>query len=89
MWVGTLQAGAAVYNGSSWVNYTSQNSALPDDQVRTITFDTAGNAWLGTTGGVVNISSEGWEVYGMFNSPLVSNNINHIFVDGKTIWVAR
>lgn len=87
MWVGTLQAGAAVYNGSTWVNYTSQNSALPDDQVRTITFDTTGNAWLGTTGGVVNISSEGWEVYGMFNSPLVSNNINHIFVDGGTVWV--
>lgn len=87
MWVGTLQAGVAVFNGSSWMNYTSQNSALPDDQVRTITFDTAGNAWLGTTGGVVNISSEGWEVYGMFNSPLVSNNINHVFVDGGTVWV--
>ncbi|MFN8288288.1 MAG: two-component regulator propeller domain-containing protein [Chitinophagales bacterium] len=87
LWVGTLQAGVAVFDGSNWINYTSQNSALPDDQVRTIAFDTAGDAWLGTTGGVVHISSEGWEVYGMFNSPLASNNINHIFVQDATIWV--
>src|SRR5215207_9474774 len=44
-WVGT-DLGLAVYNDTNWTLYTTANTSggLPDNAIRFITFDTAGDA---------------------------------------------
>ncbi len=62
-WVGTFLNGFWVQTDTSWINYTTTNSTLPDDFVRTISFCPNGNAWVGTVGGAVEISNGIWKVY--------------------------
>jgi len=62
-WVGTFLNGFWRQTDTSWVHFTTTNSTLPDDFVRTISFCPNGNAWVGTVGGAVEISNGIWKVY--------------------------
>jgi len=46
-----------------WLVLTSDNSGLPDDRVRAIAHDNAGNLWFGTLGGLARYDGSGWQTY--------------------------
>jgi ligand-binding sensor domain-containing protein len=67
-WVGTFLSGFWVQTDTSWIHYTTANSNLPDDFVRTISFCPSGDAWLGTVGGALQITNGNWNVYRAANT---------------------
>lgn len=54
IWAGT-PAGISVYDGTSWV---VKNENLPDRDIRAITFDAAGKAYIGTAKGIHQIAGD-------------------------------
>jgi hypothetical protein len=46
-----------------WLVLTSDNSGLPEDRVRAIARDSAGNLWFGTLGGLARYDGAGWQTY--------------------------
>jgi hypothetical protein len=46
-----------------WTTYTTDNSGLPDDDVRVIAFDEQGRAWIGTRDGVSTFAGKYWATY--------------------------
>jgi ligand-binding sensor domain-containing protein len=71
-----------------WNNYTTQNSQLPNDFIRSILVDDNNIKWIGTGNGLVKYNDEDWIVYDTSNSDLPSNLINCLSLDnyGK-LWV--
>jgi hypothetical protein len=58
-----------------------------DEQVQTIAVDGADRKWVGTKNGVWLISADGEKILYRFtenNSPLLSNHVNRIAINGKT-----
>jgi hypothetical protein len=52
VWLGS-EGGAAMLEGSNWIDYTKTNSIMPHNTVSAISVDNAGHVWFGTYGGVV------------------------------------
>lgn len=85
-----------VYDGESWITYTSQENDFPIDvqnspiTIQTIAIDTNNIAWLGTLGGgLVSYDGNSWTTYDTSNSGLTSNYINDIIIDrSNTKWIA-
>lgn len=47
-------SGLALFNAIDWENFTTENSALPDNNLNSITMDADGIAWIGTeTAGLI------------------------------------
>jgi len=89
-WVGT-DYGLGIYNDTTWTVYTVANTSggLTDNGIRTITFDVAGNAWLGTfNGGMVKFDGTNWTSYTTSNSGVPDNFVKAIAFDTPdTMWV--
>ncbi len=87
IWIGTQQSGLIKYDGNSWINYTTDNSEIPDNNVRSI--DCYGNEiWIGTWNGVAKFDLMGWTVYDSLNSNLPDNRIRKVKISNSgTIWV--
>lgn len=94
MWVAT-ESGVAMYQDSQWTIFNTDNSILPSNSISCIKEDKSGNIWIGTNkvkerGGLVKIDPAGnWSVYTTANSPLKSNTIWDIQIDGNAIWLAN
>jgi len=86
-WIGTSNGGFAQFDNINWTVTNMSNSLLPDDFVRSFAFDTAGVKWVGAGagGGLSEIStSNKWNIYQMFTSPIGSNTIAAIYIDSIT-----
>ncbi|MDQ3073236.1 MAG: hypothetical protein M3Q97_08255, partial [Bacteroidota bacterium] len=64
IWVGTYDAGVALYNGTSWTVLDKENSDLPRNEVLDIKSDGNGDIWIGTYGGIVHVEGSKWTVIG-------------------------
>lgn len=72
-----------VFKGSDGIN----QELFAGSSISTIEIDGSNNKWVGTTAGSYYVSSDGQETIHHFtkdNSPLPSNNITDIKVDGET-----
>lgn len=72
-----------------WTLYTSNNSPLPANGIKDISFDNEGNAWISVWNhGVVRLSPEDeWDHFLMGNVDLSSDRIIKVFVDSSgDIW---
>jgi ligand-binding sensor domain-containing protein len=58
-WIGTLGAGLARYNDTSWIVFNPNNSPLPDVTVGCIVYDHLSNLWIGTTLGLAVYNPNG------------------------------
>jgi sugar lactone lactonase YvrE len=64
-----------------WLNYTTANSDLADNQVNDIVVDGEGRVWCATeSGGVCCFDGVGWTTYNTENSGLPSNSVLAAFV---------
>lgn len=71
---------------SSLKSYTTTNSGLPSNSITSIASDSAGNIWVGTSGGgVARFDGTTWSVYTTANSGLPSNSITAVAIDRDDI----
>ncbi|MCW3103579.1 MAG: two component regulator propeller domain protein [Bacteroidetes bacterium] len=82
--------GVYVYNGSTWVHYTSATSALPNDTIDDITREpNTNNMWISTSGGFARFSNGSWTIFTTANSPIPSNDAEYVyFADDGSTWFA-
>ena len=86
-WI-TTNEGVGVYNDRRWVNYTIQNSGLPDNIVPAIAIDRENVKWFGTLNGLCSFDGENWHTWNTSNSPLPANQINDIAIDDDgLLWI--
>ena len=62
--------------------YSTSNSALPDNSIKSISFDKIGNTWIGTqNGGLAVYDGITWIVYNVSNSNIPDNYVRSIAFD--------
>ncbi|MBK6642916.1 MAG: hypothetical protein IPG39_17660 [Bacteroidetes bacterium] len=88
MWVATGD-GLCKYDGTTWYTFTTANTPLPSDQIRSITFDNANNVWITfqetnfNIGGIAKFDGVTWEVYTPANSDLPNYTCYNILIDSQ------
>jgi hypothetical protein len=97
VWLGTFDAGAAVYNGEDW-RWFNEGNGLSSDAISSITSDSTGGVWLGTRGkglpyhavaGVTRVTRSGVTVFTLMNSSLPAGDVNALCCDdANRIWAA-
>jgi ligand-binding sensor domain-containing protein len=99
LWIGILHwknRDTIVGNGlaylsvnGEWTIYTTDNSELPDNNVRVLESDGSGGLWIGTWGGLAYRSVSGeWTVYTTDNSGLPDNFISSLESDDSGgLWI--
>ena len=96
VWVGTEKGITVFYDAFSLSQGTRVDGACPaferrcllrEEQINAISIDGGNRKWIGTNNGVFLISAAGDEVIQQFtpeNSPLISNIIYDVAIDGST-----
>jgi ligand-binding sensor domain-containing protein len=88
IWIGTYDAGIAMFDGSKWTKYNTGNSKLPSNAVQAIYIDAADNKWIGTGEGLVKINKDGWQVFNGQNSGITESNIWCLDMDMQgNLWI--
>ncbi len=88
VWVGTSRLGVWRFNNGTWTHYNSQNSGLPDDEVRDILLDGQGRVWVATRSGVALYDGSNWTVFTSQNAGLPSNYCRDLDLDNQgRLWV--
>jgi hypothetical protein len=72
-----------------WSRINTGNSALPNETVKCIVFDSGGAMWVGTyMGGLAVLQDSAWTIYNTSNSELPHNYINSIAIDKNNVkWI--
>jgi len=76
-------------SGPMWKIFNTSNSDLPENKLKSITSDLAGNIWLGTAGegGVRFDKSMKWEVFNETSSGISNNHVDSIAIDlSGNVW---
>lgn len=79
---------ALLYSGIFLIStYTTSNSNLPDNYVRSITEDLQGDMWFSTNGGLVKLDSTTFTIFSSSNLGLPTTNINVLDIDNRgNLW---
>jgi ligand-binding sensor domain-containing protein/signal transduction histidine kinase len=87
LWAGT-QNGLAAYDGQFWKVYTTRDG-LPENAIRAIAQDAAGNLWIGTESqGLCCFKDGKFTSFPVGEKGPPGNNISALFVDrDDTLWV--
>lgn len=85
VWVGTCQEGAAAIGPDGQSRRVGLASGLPDRRVTAVAA-TADGAWVGTLGGVAQVTADGVRAYGTADG-LPDPRSSALFVDGDTVWL--
>jgi ligand-binding sensor domain-containing protein len=82
LWIGTRNAGLSNFTGTTWTNYSTQNSALCNDTVLSL-LPMATGLWVGTQNGLSFFNGASFTNYTTSNSGIVGNKINCLETDGS------
>lgn len=87
LWLATLNHGAAMYDGNSWVYYNVKGRDLASDHTNAVTTDSRGRVWLSTTYGLSVFDNDKWQTYTMDNSDIADNIVQFAAVvkDGPSV----
>lgn len=91
-WFGTLGGGVCKFNGSTWTVYNTSNSGLIHNNIRSLSFDGAGNivfgAAYGSTGVSVFDGNGSWTNHTPTDSPLLSGYLMNSATDNNgDVWL--
>jgi ligand-binding sensor domain-containing protein len=94
IWVGTLDSGVNVFNGTSWINYEGGNYGVPyhwgRQRIYDIANDRLGNTWLATSKGLLKHSASGFTYFDSINSAIPNEGIIALDVDtSNNVWCAH
>jgi len=86
-WLGTISAGAYLFDGNTWTQYDRGSENLLSNYVASISADSGGRVWLGTTYGLSVFDGANWQTFLMSNSGLGDNDVEFILVtnDGPVL----
>jgi hypothetical protein len=86
-WLGTLSDGAYVQDGSTWTHYDRASEQLLSNDVGSLSADSGGRVWLGTSYGLTVFDGANWQTFLMSNSDLSDNDIAFTVVtnDGPSL----
>jgi hypothetical protein len=86
-WVGTLIDGAYVFDGSTWAHHDRASEQLRSNDVASISADSGGRVWFGTSYGLSVFDGANWQTFLMGNSSLHDNDIQFVVVtkDGPAL----
>jgi streptogramin lyase len=84
LWIG-LENGLFVYDGSSFINYSSQVNSR---YITSIISDNSGAVWIGAFGGLFRYNGSTWKTFTTENSGLPTDLIYSLAVDKQNnVWV--
>ncbi|MBM3430517.1 MAG: hypothetical protein FJX99_05985, partial [Bacteroidetes bacterium] len=88
-WFGT-DNGLCSFDGQNWQNFTTENSPLLDDDIRSLKVENDSTLWIGTIqGGLYKKTNYTWINYNESNSGLHDNLVRGIEIDSSgIIWLA-
>lgn len=97
VWIGTYAAGLARYtNSGEWIHYTTDNSELLSNFIKTIHVNEGYKIYVGSStwafqdGGMNIIEQGNWSSYSTNNSGIESKDINCITTDDSNfVWIAH
>ncbi len=71
-----------------WAVYTTENSGLLDNLVRSISIDLQGSLWFGTDSGIVKFDATNWTVYDKYNAKMIFGDVLSTLsdCDNNIIW---
>ena len=82
---GSFFLSAQTYN---WQNYSTSNSPLPNNTIRTLLKGTGNDLWIGTDWGLCHFENNQWSIYNQENSPLSDNNVRTLCLDQSNhLWI--
>lgn len=89
LWM-TSFAGLSSFNGTTFTNYTPENSGLQTNSVTKVVVDNLNRKWISTyQNGIIMFNGTTFTNYTETNSQLPSNVINDIAVDASNnVWIA-
>lgn len=78
-------------SAQEWVSYTTDNSGIPDNTVRTLVFDSQQTLWVGNGSGLGRLSGDTWTLY-TTDDNVAGTSIRDLAFEitdhGPEIWVA-
>ena len=80
--------GVYKFDGTTWINYKSNNSPLPNDTVVSIVCQPKTNTiWFCTNKGFARFRNGDWTIFNTSNTPLPDNHAEFVyFAQDSTIW---
>ena len=87
VWFGTLSDGVSLFDGNTWAKHDRASEALRSNHVVSISADSGGRVWLGTSYGLSVFDGAQWQTFLMNNSSLSDNDIEFVIVtkDGPAL----
>ncbi len=97
LWAGSQFMGVWKYDGTTWTNYNTGNSDLLGDIILSVSSDSQGDLWFGTSGwsgpggqdgALSRFDGSTWTNYYLNNSGLIDDDGLQVFVDNAdTVWI--
>jgi len=86
-WLGTLIDGAYLFDGNTWAHHDRASEHLTSNDIASISADSGGRVWFGTSYGLTVFDGANWQTYLMSNSSLHDNDIEFVVAtkDGPAI----
>lgn len=78
VWFGTLTSGVYLFDGNAWTHHDRASGVLPSDYITSISADSGGRVWLGTSYGLAAFDGANWQTFLMSNSDLGNNDIEFV-----------
>ncbi|MCI0608211.1 MAG: hypothetical protein L0Z71_04015, partial [Anaerolineae bacterium] len=69
-WLGTISGGAYLFDGNTWTQYDRASERLLSNHVTSVSADSGGRVWLGTSYGLSVFDGANWQTFLMSNSGL-------------------
>ena len=87
VWFGTLSDGVYLFDGNTWAKHDRASEALRSNHVVSISADSGGRLWLGTSYGLSVFDGSQWQTFLMNNSSLGDNDVEFVIVtkDGPAL----
>jgi len=84
------EGGLVMYDGRVWHNWSTVDSAAPDEELTSFIFDSTGNLWMGSPAGLSKFDGASWTTYNRSNvSGFPDDNVTDVDIDSSgNIWFA-
>jgi ligand-binding sensor domain-containing protein len=84
------EGGAVMYDGRVWHNWSTVDSAVPDEELTSFNVDSSGNVWCASIAGLSKFDGQRWTTYNRSNEPsFPCDAVTDIDVDSAgSVWFA-